>query len=297
MMGSLQSSEIESFSRVTVYNNYYKGGGVFFVMEDDFKGKDVVVAVSGYFDPVHEGHIEYFNLARKLGDRLVVILNNDLQAERKKGRAFMSEKGRAAVLRALEVVDEVFVSVDKDGSVCESLRRVRPDVFANGGDRFSDEVPEVGVCRELGIKVVDSLGKKIESSSRLVAEFEKSSFVESGDGCRVKKLNIEPGREISLRRHLHRSENFVVISGVARVCLDGEEFVLNKGESVCVSVGEVYRLENPGKILLEVVSVRVGEYLGEDDVERIDKIEDFEASGDFEDEEFCVGPDCGKGLV
>ena len=123
--------------------------------EEGFKDKEIVVAVSGYFDPVHKGHIEYFRLAKKLGDKLVVILNNDRQAEMKKGKAFMDEEGRKVVLEALDMVDEVVISVDESESVCESIKKVNPDIFANGGDRFSREVPEAKLCDDLNIKIVD----------------------------------------------------------------------------------------------------------------------------------------------
>jgi|TARA_Y100000310_G_scaffold111677_1_gene110076 cytidyltransferase-like protein len=122
------------------------------------------VAVSGYFDPLHVGHVEYFKLAKKLGDRLVVILNNDKQAKLKKGSAFMPQEERKAILEALRDVDEVFLSIDTDSTVCRSLEALKPDIFAKGGDRFIGEVPETEVCREMGIEMVDSLGKKIQSS-------------------------------------------------------------------------------------------------------------------------------------
>jgi len=122
------------------------------------------VAVSGYFDPLHVGHVEYFKLAKKLGDRLVVILNNDKQAKLKKGSAFMPQEERRAILEALRDVDEVFLSIDTDSTVCRSLEALKPDIFAKGGDRFIGEVPETEVCREMGVEMVDSLGKKIQSS-------------------------------------------------------------------------------------------------------------------------------------
>ncbi len=123
------------------------------------------VAVSGYFDPLHIGHIEYLELASQIGDRLVVIVNNDHQAQLKKGKSFMSEQDRLKIVSSLRCVDEVFLSIDKDSSVCESLRHVKPNIFAKGGDRFSEEIPEAKVCADVGIAIVDSLGKKIRSSS------------------------------------------------------------------------------------------------------------------------------------
>ena len=126
-----------------------------------------IVATSGYFDPLHVGHLECLELAKRLGDKLIVIVNSDLQAKLKKGKSFMKQEDRMKIISALKCVDEVFLSIDKDKSQCESLRYLKPDIFAKGGDRMSDEIPESKVCRELGIDIVDGLGKKIRSSSEL----------------------------------------------------------------------------------------------------------------------------------
>ncbi len=126
-----------------------------------------VVATSGYFDPLHVGHLECLEMAAKLGDKLVVIVNSDLQAKLKKGESFMKEDDRIKIVSALKCVDEVFLSIDKDKSQCESLRCINPDIFAKGGDRMSNEIPESKLCKELGIEIVDGLGKKIRSSSVL----------------------------------------------------------------------------------------------------------------------------------
>ena len=122
--------------------------------------KEVIVAVSGYFDPIHVGHLEYLKLAKNLGNKLIVIINNNLQAELKKGEFFMHEKDRMEII-------EVFLSVDTDGSVCKSLEIIKPDIFANGGDRSLDEIPETAVMKKYNIKMVDGLGSKIRSSSDL----------------------------------------------------------------------------------------------------------------------------------
>ena len=129
--------------------------------------KLTTVAVSGYFDPIHVGHLEYLQLAKKLGDHLTVIINNNLQAELKKGSTFMDEKDRMEIVAALRCVDEVFLSIDTDKSVCKSLEHIKPDIFANGGDRSLDEIPETAVMKKYNIKMVDGLGSKIRSSSDL----------------------------------------------------------------------------------------------------------------------------------
>lgn len=125
------------------------------------------VAVSGYFDPIHVGHLDYLRMAKELGDSLVVIVNNNYQCKLKKGKHFMDENDRVEIVKALRFVDEVFLSVDKDRTVCKSLEEIKPDIFANGGDRATSEVPETPVCKKFNIKMVDGLGDKIRSSSSL----------------------------------------------------------------------------------------------------------------------------------
>lgn len=132
-------------------------------------GKKVTwVAVSGGFDPLHQGHVEYFLKAKEQGDRLVVIVNTDEWLIRKKGYTFLPLEQRMFIIQNLAMVDKVVPALDEDGSVCESLEHLRPDVFAKGGDRFKGEVPETLTCERLGIKLVDGLGAKIESSSEMV---------------------------------------------------------------------------------------------------------------------------------
>tara|TARA_B000000475_G_C15697660_1_gene324975 strand:+ start:30 stop:437 length:408 start_codon:yes stop_codon:yes gene_type:complete len=125
------------------------------------------IAISGYFDPIHVGHVEYINNAKKLGDWLIVIVNNNKQCALKKGKHFMDEKDRVLIVKNIKAVDEVFLSIDDDKTVCKSLKEVNPDVFANGGDRKNYEIPESIVCRENNIEIIDGLGDKIRSSSDL----------------------------------------------------------------------------------------------------------------------------------
>ena len=127
------------------------------------------VVVSGYFDPLHVGHIEYLELAKSLGDRLIVIVNNDKQATLKKGESFMGQEDRLVIVGALRCVDNVFLSIDNGKDVCESLAFLKPDIFANGGDRKRGFVPEVDICERLGIIPRYGVGgEKVESSSNLL---------------------------------------------------------------------------------------------------------------------------------
>ena len=125
------------------------------------------VAISGYFDPIHVGHLEYIELSKKLGDYLIVIVNNNHQCVLKKGKPFMDEKDRIKIIEAIEWVDEVFLSIDMDKTVCKSLEAIKPNIFTNGGDRNNEESPESMVCKKCGIEMLDGLGKKIRSSSDL----------------------------------------------------------------------------------------------------------------------------------
>ena len=123
------------------------------------------VAISGYFDPLHVGHLEYIELASKLGDHLTVIVNSDYQCKLKKGKSFMPEDDRVRIIQALKPVDSAFLSIDLDSSVCESLSIIKPNIFANGGDRKLGEIPETRVMKKYNIMMVDGFGIKRRSSS------------------------------------------------------------------------------------------------------------------------------------
>jgi len=141
--------------------------------------KQIVVAVSGGFDPIHIGHVRLFKEAKKLGDKLVVILNNDNWLEKKKGYVFMPQKERREVIQAIDCVDEVVFTKHpknpKDMTVCRELKELKPHVFANGGDRKGKNIviPEVQVCREINCRDIYNIGYggKIQSSSWLLSKY------------------------------------------------------------------------------------------------------------------------------
>ena len=137
--------------------------------------KQRVIIVSGYFNPLHKGHIEYFHLAKSNGDKLFVIINNDQQRELKKSKKFMLEDERALIVNELSVVDKVFISIDQDKSVSRTIEKIFNEFsssylisFANGGDQNNNLIPELYVCKKLNIKLIDGLGSKIQSSSWLL---------------------------------------------------------------------------------------------------------------------------------
>tara|TARA_B100001248_G_C27226511_1_gene382761 strand:+ start:233 stop:658 length:426 start_codon:yes stop_codon:yes gene_type:complete len=129
--------------------------------------KELIVAVSGYFDPLHVGHLEYFQLAKQLGDKLYVIVNNDVQAVLKKQTSFMNENDRLEIIKSLSIVDNAILSIDQDKSVSKTLEKIKPDIFGNGGDRIRGSILEEDTCIRNNIKIVDQLGKKIRSSSEI----------------------------------------------------------------------------------------------------------------------------------
>jgi cytidyltransferase-like protein len=132
--------------------------------------KQTIACVSGYFDPIHQVHIEYFKMSKRIADQLMVIVNNDEQATLKKGRSFMLADERIKIIEELRCVDYVIKSIDTDRTVCKTLATVspRPTYFCNGGDQNNNSIPEATICNELGIELRDGFGDKVQSSSWLI---------------------------------------------------------------------------------------------------------------------------------
>lgn len=133
------------------------------------------VIVSGYFNPIHKGHLEYFQNAKAHADELIVIVNSDHQRALKGSKEFQDEQERVFIVSSLRVVDKVFLSIDKDRTVCETIAHIHDELssqydlaFANGGDQNNDTIPEKPLCEHLGISLIDGLGDKIQSSSWLL---------------------------------------------------------------------------------------------------------------------------------
>jgi cytidyltransferase-like protein len=133
------------------------------------------VIVSGYFNPIHKGHLEYFNNAKELADELFVIVNNDHQRGLKGSKEFQKEDERMIIVSNIRAVDHAVLSIDEDRTVCATLASIAEKygeeyelAFANGGDQNNDTIPERAVCDEMGIALIDGLGDKIQSSSWLL---------------------------------------------------------------------------------------------------------------------------------
>ena len=137
--------------------------------------KKKAIIVSGYFNPLHKGHLEYFNNAKALCDELFVIVNNDHQRALKGSKEFQDEQERMMIISNIKAVDKTFLSIDKDLTVCETIKLIANKFsmdfeigFANGGDQSNESSPEAPICNELGIGLIDGLGNKIQSSSWLL---------------------------------------------------------------------------------------------------------------------------------
>ena len=137
--------------------------------------KQKAIIVSGYFNPIHKGHLEYFNNAKAIADKLFVIVNNDHQRELKGSKEFQGEEERMNIVSNIKAVDHAILSVDEDRTVCATLEKIANEkgdsyelAFANGGDQNNDTIPERTICEKMGIALIDGLGVKIQSSSWLL---------------------------------------------------------------------------------------------------------------------------------
>lgn len=211
------------------------------------------VAVSGGFDPLHIGHVRMFKEAKKKGDKLVVILNNDNWLKDKKGFAFMPQKERSELIGSFPFVDRVVltdhVRNDTDRSVARTLAKVRPDIFANGGDRGLKNTLEMDVCAKLGIKMAFNIGKggKVQSSSWMISAASRDAkrsvrpwgeFYgwDSGTGWYLKTLYVKPNKRLSLQYHHQRAERWVLVAG------DATAITIEKGKVrlTRLKVGEIF---------------------------------------------------------
>ena len=137
--------------------------------------KQKAIIVSGYFNPIHKGHLEYFNNAKAIADQLFVIVNNDHQRELKGSREFQDEKERIIIVSNIKAVDKAILSIDTDRTVCSTIKMIAEQFgsefelgFANGGDQNNDTIPEKPICEQMNVALIDGLGDKIQSSSWLL---------------------------------------------------------------------------------------------------------------------------------
>lgn len=248
-----------------------------------------IVLATGGFDPVHSGHIAYLKEAKSLGDMLIVGLNSDEWLEKKKGRAFMPWNERLCVINNLAMVDEVYTFDDEDGSARHFIQQVRDHypnarlIFANGGDRTVENIPELN---EPGVEFVFGVGGQIKknSSSDILkrwtsVEVKRSwgsyTVLNEIPGAKVKTLTLQPGQTLSMQRHQYRSEYWMVTEGACMInmALPGDlsnpPKILGKYDEWRVPKNAWHQLTNPFTKTCTIVEIQYGERCVEDDIERL----------------------------
>lgn len=250
-----------------------------------------IVVVSGGFDPIHSGHIDYLKSARKHGDRLIVALNSDDWLINKKNKYFMSFSERKIILENITYVDEVIDFVDDDkGSAINAIQKIKnlyPDdkiIFANGGDRNKSNIPEMSLE---DVEFVFSVGgdNKANSSSWILKNWQYyheeriwGSFYNlfEDKDVKVKELIVDPGRGMSFQKHFKRNEIWLVSKGscVVNYSEDDPEkrnsVTLKKFDQYNVPVGEWHQITNPFKEKCHIIEIQYGEACVEDDIERVE---------------------------
>lgn len=249
-----------------------------------------IVVVTGGFDPIHSGHIKLLTEARALGDVLIVGINSDAWLERKKGRAFMTMVERREIIKNLKSVDATIPVEDDDDSACELLeliKRTYPNdkiVFANGGDRTAENIPEMSVT---GIEFAFGVGgdNKLNSSSDIlrrwtVQEVERPwgiyRTIHDIPGAKVKVLTVEPGQMLSMQLHHQRSEYWMVTAGACMInmSMPGELHnppkILTKYDEFKVPKNTWHQLTNPFTVPCSIIEIQYGERCDESDIERLD---------------------------
>jgi len=244
------------------------------------------VLCTGGFDPPHSGHIAYLTAARQLGNVLIVGVNSDAWLARKKGRAFMPGTERVAIIENLKFVDGVILFNDNDDTALEAIYNVKdlyPNsqiIFANGGDRTENNIPEMAVKDVEFVFGVGGEDKK-NSSSWILEEWKAPKTIRSWgyyrilhevQGTKVKELTIEPKHSLTMQRHFDRSEYWHVTEGRCMVATETDN---NKGfqelsthDGCIIPVEHWHKLSNPYDVLCKIVEIQYGITCNEDDIER-----------------------------
>jgi cytidyltransferase-like protein len=247
-----------------------------------------IVLVTGGFDPLHSGHIAYFKAAKQLGNLLVVGVNSDDWLTRKKGRSFMPACERKAIIENIYQVHKVIEFDDTDNSAIDAIRKVKAMfprdhiVFANGGDRTKDNIPEMVFDDVEFIFGVGGEDKK-NSSSWILEEWKAPRterqwgyyrVLHEVSGMKVKELTVEPKKQLSMQRHNLRAEYWIVSEGQAIVNRTMDTgyilppVILQTHDEYCVPVTEWHQLTNPYDVPVKVVEIQYGENCIEEDIER-----------------------------
>jgi len=246
------------------------------------------VLVTGGFDPLHSGHIEYFKEAKKLGDKLVVGVNSDEWLTRKKGKPFLPFHERASIIKELKMVDQVIDFNDSDDTANHAIFQVLSThkgkvIFANGGDRSKQNIPEMALKDVEFVFGVGGEDKK-NSSSWILKEWSQPTternwgrytILDKGDGWQVKQLEFDAGKSLSDQRHFSRSEHWHVVDGAIKINLEHSDGTKSfwygeQGCSLDIPVNTWHKAINVGNKPAKVIEVWLGKNLTEEDIERRD---------------------------
>ena len=264
--------------------------------------KKICTLVTGGFDPIHSGHIEYFKAAKDLSGYLIVGINSDEWLLRKKGYFLIPADERKIIIENLDCVDQVIFFNDSDNSACDAISKslLISDkvIFANGGDRDSENTPEYKAFTSNSNVIFEySVGgdNKKNSSSWIVNDFlirfnnsihpkglenittvlapwgSHTSFIDEA-GFKVKQLNVDPAGKLSLQKHNHRAEHWIVVRGSAAIQLDEHSMTLDQGQYVFIPQNSIHRIENKSSEELIIIGVQTGKILEESDIERLDDV-------------------------
>jgi cytidyltransferase-like protein len=249
-----------------------------------------IVLITGGFDPIHSGHIAYIQAAKKLGDLLIVGVNSDEWLTRKKGAPFMPFAERSAILKNIIGVDFVIDFDDSDGSAKHALWMVRQSypgnhiVFANGGDRTDKNIPEMDIT-DSNISFAFGVGgeDKKNSSSWILQEWKAPKterawgyyrVLHETPGMKVKELTVDPGQSLSMQRHSHRAEYWIVSEGecIVKTQLSSGYSLpfthLHPHQEYKIAVAEWHQLTNPFDVPCKIVEIQYGKRCEEEDIER-----------------------------
>jgi len=249
-----------------------------------------IVLVTGGFDPLHSGHIEYFNAAKQLGDKLIVGLNSDEWLTRKKGQPFMPIYERDKIISSLSVVDKVVHYPDADNSSKNAITGVRAMyptatiIFANGGDRTKENIPEMEVDDDNVEFVFGVGGDNKRTSSSWILEGWKAPktlrpwgyyrVLHDVPGTKVKELTVMPGQKLSMQKHYKREEYWHVSHGACAVHSTMPNgyalpvLLLQEHMNYRVPKGEWHQLANPYEVPCKIVEIQYGDACLEDDIQR-----------------------------
>lgn len=246
--------------------------------------KDSIVIVTGGFDPIHSGHLEYIKEASLLG-RVMVGVNSDAWLIRKKGAFFMPYSERKSIVSSLKNVMGVVEFDDSDGSAKDAIIKVRQMfpktqlIFANGGDRTSSNIPEMDIKDDnLIFKFGVGGENKMNSSSWILQEWKAPKTERpwgyyrvlhiDGSNTKVKELTVLPGQSLSMQRHFKRKEFWMVSEGNCKVEKDYASVELSKHETINISLNQWHKLSNPYDEPCRIIEIQYGEACVEEDIER-----------------------------